>query len=67
MNMLLHVGVLFGALMCVVAAVWAVIDVIRAPGLRPTERAVWCVAVLLVPIVGPAVWLMLRRRREAIA
>lgn len=56
--------------LCVVVALLAVfvaalVSVLRAPGLGGAARAVWVVAVLVFPLLGPLAWFFAGRRAVA--
>jgi hypothetical protein len=46
--------------------IFAVIDLfsVKAEDVRGGSRFVWAVLILLIPVVGPAVWLLLGRAPE---
>jgi len=49
------------ALVVILAAlVWAVVDIMRTPWLATADRVIWLVIVFLLPLVGAAVWLLMR-------
>lgn len=43
----------------------ALVSVLRAPGLGGAARAVWVVAVLVFPLLGPLAWFLAGRRATA--
>lgn len=47
----------------IVLWVWAIVDAIRRPDLSPFRRAAWVGILLLVPIVGLAVYAVVRPPR----
>ena len=56
-------------ILALVLAVYSVVDVVQSERrlLRPLGRVGWLAVVLLVPIVGPLVWIFTGRMRESAA
>jgi Phospholipase_D-nuclease N-terminal len=56
-------------ILALVLAVYSVVDVVQAERhlLRPLGRIGWLAVVLLVPILGPLVWILTGRMRESAA
>ena len=49
-----------GLVAILAALVWAVVDIMRTPWLATADRVIWLVIVFLLPLVGAAVWLLMR-------
>lgn len=43
-----------------VLTVWAMVSILRS-GFDPRARLVWAIIVLLLPVIGPVLWLCYRR------
>lgn len=61
-----HYGL--GFLLALVLALWAVIHIVQNDQTSPFWKAVWCVFVLFVPVIGFLIWLVAgpRSRRGAL-
>ena len=42
--------------MAVVAALAAVVHILRTPGLKGEKKAAWCVVAIAAPLVGAFLW-----------
>lgn len=51
---------IFGLLAILAALVWAIVDIMRTPWLATADRVIWLVIVFLLPLVGAALWLLMR-------
>ena len=49
-----------GLLAILAALVWAIVDIMRTPWLATADRVIWLVIVFLLPLVGAAVWFLMR-------
>jgi len=58
-----HLGVLIVVLLWLSSVIWAVTDIFRAKGLRKSDRISWCIAAVVLPVVGATSWAIMRRRR----
>lgn len=58
---------LVGLAILIAVLIWALVDIMRSPWLQTTDRVIWVVIVVLLPLVGAAAWLIMRgmvTRRE---
>jgi len=56
----LHLFILVIALIWLASAVWAVVDVMKRPGLSLYYRIVWSLVAILIPVAGVFAWLVFR-------
>jgi hypothetical protein len=47
--------------------IWALIDAIQNPGLSGNERIVWVLVILLTQVLGAIIYLLIGRKRRAVA
>ncbi len=45
--------------------VWAVVDIVRRSDIDVAHKAIWMAVSLLIPLVGPLLYLIYRPRRSA--
>ena len=55
-----HVLVLLADLAWLATAVWGVVDVVRAPDMRTSDKVAWAVSIAAIPLVGVAAWIVYR-------
>ena len=59
----IHPLALLADLTWLATAVWGVIDVVRTPGMRTSDKVAWAVSVVAIPLVGVIAWLVFRMVR----
>lgn len=42
------------------SAVWGVINVVRAQGMRTSDKVAWAVTIVALPVVGVLAWIVFR-------
>ena len=55
-----HVLALLADLAWLATAVWGVVDVVRTPDMRKSDKVAWAVSIVAIPLVGVAAWIVYR-------
>jgi len=55
-----HVLVLLADLAWLATAAWGVVDVVRTPDMRTSDKVAWAVSIVAIPLVGVAAWIVFR-------
>ena len=50
-------GAVFGGLFALLLAAGALVSLLRSEGLGRRAKALWCAVVVLLPVLGPVLWL----------
>ncbi|MBM3470655.1 MAG: PLDc_N domain-containing protein [Armatimonadetes bacterium] len=56
--------VLVGLLVLFLPALLAIIDVVRSDFRRDSDRVLWAIIVLMVPVIGPILYFLIGRKQK---
>lgn len=56
--------VLVGLLVLFLPALLAIIDVVRSDFRRDSDRVLWAIIVLMVPVIGPILYFVIGRKQK---
>ncbi len=63
----MHLVVLIALMILMIAVISAIIMTIRDHSLGLSDKVLWALALVLLPIIGLIIWLVMRGRRRALA
>jgi len=61
---LIVVFVVFGLLILLPLTFFAILDVVRSDFRRDSDRILWALIVLLVPVIGPVLYYLVGRKQK---
>jgi hypothetical protein len=57
-------GIGIVGILCLILCIWALVDCLQNPGLQGTEKLIWVLVIIFLPLLGSILYLVIGRNKS---